>query len=137
MAQTRSAAVTPTRQSQPPKSRSVPARRAQVTSSRLTRSRSRELGESPVPTSFKVPSLPPKRDNVGGQKPAPKTPRASDASARGNSEYLASFYPGAHLFWLFYARTNLTAIQTSPLSRSIVLMDQGLASSFLLATSPI
>ncbi|EGD95524.1 hypothetical protein TESG_03002 [Trichophyton tonsurans CBS 112818] len=85
MAQTRSAAVTPTRQSQPPKSRSVPAKRAQVTSSRLTRSRSQEVGESPVPTSFKVPSLPPKRDDVGGQKPAPKTPRASDASARGNN----------------------------------------------------
>lgn len=136
MAQTRSAA-TPTRQSQPPKSRSVSAKGAQGTSSRLTRSRSRELGESPAPASFKVPSLPLKRDEVGDQKPVPKTPRASDASTRGNSEYLASFYPCAHFTWLFYARANLTTVQTSPLSRRIVLMDQGLASSFLLATRPI
>ncbi|OAL74935.1 hypothetical protein A7D00_0532 [Trichophyton violaceum] len=84
MAQTRSAA-TPTRQSQPPKSRSVSAKGAQGTSSRLTRSRSRELGESPAPASFKVPSLPLKRDEVGDQKPVPKTPRASDASTRGNN----------------------------------------------------
>ncbi|EFE45000.1 MYB DNA-binding domain protein [Trichophyton verrucosum HKI 0517] len=84
MAQTRSA-VTPTTQSQPPKSRSVSAKRAQGTSSRVTRSRSRELGESPAPASFKVPSLPPKRDEVGGQKPVPKTPRASDASTGRNN----------------------------------------------------
>lgn len=136
MAQTRSA-VTPTTQSQPPKSRSVPAKRAQGTSSRVTRSRSRELGESPVPASFKVPSLLPKRDEVGGQKPVPKTPRASDASTRRNSEYLPSFSLCAPLFWLFHARVNLTAAQTSLLSLRIVRMDQGLASSFLLTTSPI
>ncbi|EFR02490.1 hypothetical protein MGYG_05483 [Nannizzia gypsea CBS 118893] len=43
-----------------------------------------ELGEIPAPASFKVPSLLPKRDDVSSQKPAPRTPRTSDVSTRGN-----------------------------------------------------
>ncbi|KAM5476896.1 hypothetical protein MauCBS54593_000166 [Microsporum audouinii] len=74
--------VTP--QSRPPKSRSVSAKRQQGTSSRLTRSRSRELGEGPAPLSFKVPSVPQRSDDATRRKSVPRTPRTSDVSSRGN-----------------------------------------------------
>ncbi|KAK2863693.1 hypothetical protein FQN49_004089 [Arthroderma sp. PD_2] len=77
--------ITPSGESQPPKSRSASAKRQQgATSSRLTRSRSRELGESPAHLSYKVPSVPQKSDNAAERTHVLRTPRSSDASSRGN-----------------------------------------------------
>ncbi|KAF3482287.1 uncharacterized protein GIQ15_05046 [Arthroderma uncinatum] len=80
----RSHRATPGGESQPPKSRSASAKHQQSTSSRLTRSRSRELGEAPAHSSFKVPSIPQKSDYAAGQTFVLRTPRTSDASSRGN-----------------------------------------------------